>query len=351
MATSLTYALVGFLLAAAHFRDDMVQRRTGLLGAAQKANKTIKTGGATKTAKAASSNSNIAENTSRKAVIDWMDKHPEQTINLWAQLESGLVAAPSQKNKVSDEWPNSYIYWRQIPKYWMAQIVIDEAKRFGVTTEMLDEVDAADRDAFRRVMHHLFGLNPHHTIPKPLLMKPVMRRWLLARLASLGNRHQNLSKAIKTDFSVDWARYGAFTFQAGAEGAAPTIHHSVLGQVALPPQLNFGSGEGWTILDNHDDDSAKIDCGFTQVYLKNMFQRSGRDKDFWAMFGAKQQRDAADSARQLFDEHVSTCADDPALLTKAKEKQAAARAARAKDLRKPKTGLSIELEIPASASA
>lgn len=135
---------------------------------------------------------------------------------------------------------------------------------------MLDELDAADREAFRRAMQLLFGVNPHHKIPKPLLLKPVMRKWLMARLEDLGGRHKTIAKNIQAKSMIDWRQFGAFSFQKAVEGGVATIRHNVLGSAPLPPQLNFGDGEGWTIMDNHDGDSAKIDCGFAQVYLKHV---------------------------------------------------------------------------------
>lgn len=133
-------------------------------------------------------------------------------------------------------------------------------------------------------------------------MKVAITSWLLGRAHSLGNRHIKLAKGVSSSFAVEWAATGAFTFaQVGTE---VRVRHSVLGAAALPGTLDFRDGDGWEILDNHDDEQARNDYGIAKVHLKNIFRQSETDKMLWAQFTPKAARESGKVHAQ-YGEHAS----------------------------------------------
>lgn len=155
-----------------------------------------------------------------------MDWHPGSVLQLWAQLEAGILASQSRSASSGDTWLDTYIYWRQIPKYFFAGVMSKEGAKHGLTTEILGDIDGHDRESFRKVAQLLLGVNPHRKIPKALFVKVAMTTWLLGCLHSLGNRGIKLVKGVSASFAVDWATGGAFTFaQVGPE---VQVSHSVL---------------------------------------------------------------------------------------------------------------------------
>jgi len=242
-----------------------------------------------KATRAAASNLDLAAVQAKRHVMAWMEENPDKVIPLWAQLETGLLNAPPKvPAALQDTWHETYTYWRQIPKYWLAQ-VITHIHEDAPSAEVLDNMNLEDPEAFRKVVNYMFGVSCNQKVPKPLLKKAVMAKWLTQRGQDLGSR------------KLEWARKGVYQLTKDTEGHIDKVVHPKLGTADISKAINVD--QGWGIKDNHCDLTACIETGFATLYLKNFFQEEGH-KYYWQQWGAGWVADSAQACSKEYHKSV-----------------------------------------------
>ena len=109
-------------------------------------------------------------------------------------------------------WPDSYSWWRQIPKYWLAEVIVEASPKGELSMKDIDLVDAADKNAIRNLSTFLFGTRQDSKFPRQLLPKAVMRSYLLEMHKLLGMRTKHVKGGLNEKYEIDWVGIGVYQF-------------------------------------------------------------------------------------------------------------------------------------------
>eukprot|EP00974_Lingulodinium_polyedra_P113122 10949315-Lingulodinium_polyedra.AAC.1 len=105
-------------------------------------------------------------------------------MDIYFSVISGFFAEKSATEQV-DNWPPTYIYCNQIPKYWVVGWLGELNKSF--TVELGQAVDKSDKDALRILFEFVTGLKPLAKLPRPCLSKAVLSATLKRKADVMGN--------------------------------------------------------------------------------------------------------------------------------------------------------------------
>ena len=150
----------------------------------------------------------------QRAALEWISAylidHPAEILETKSNLETKNMGSAKQQRKRKAEAvnfpPDKYKVVKQLPKYFLSQMLVDHG---DFTVAETDCIDFASNFAIRFLCAFFFGLSDTSTIPKVLGGdKVLISAWFQALHVALGRRGVSWRVAglIREDFTVDWTK-------------------------------------------------------------------------------------------------------------------------------------------------
>ena len=279
-----------------------------------------------------------------------LESEPDRIFELWARLTSTVPEKGSKRGMESETWNPTYCFWRQISKTWFANLISELGESFGLTSKMIEELDFTDRETVPRLATLFFGIRGDELFPRPLIVKAVMRKWLIHVGDQLGSRWETFQRnGGEKDGVVVLAKVSPFQFVTDAAGKIVGVSHDIINRHG---NKDFGQVDGstpldatWTLLDAYDDRIASVGKRMLKPKLKEFFTdvQQGNLMKIWNV------EDRDKLAKSLKDKFTSQSSKvqklDKVALIKGAEKLKAQRVEQAKKRRAPKAGLAVALSV------
>lgn len=200
---------------------------------------------------------------SMKKIVAFLKDHPEQAMPVQFALEQGFFEGKI-KEELATCWPPTYMYFNQIPKYWLVGWLQQCNANF--TSELAQAVDKSDKDALRMLVEFVTGLKPQIKLPRTCLCKAVLAATLSKRAALLRNRLNNefINKAIDPETGiVNYKDFGVYTWTVNGQGNVTSIQHYSGTKAAIPEEVCIK--QTWPIKENYSDLKAHINHGVIHI--------------------------------------------------------------------------------------
>ena len=118
--------------------------------------------------------------------------------------------------RTAPRWPQTYIYYEKIPKYWKAEVLAIALGFLGVTKVMLDEIDDSSPTAINEMFDFLNSMHGKMKIPQSLREKDVMKETHLQHMQNIGRMTQEwvdaLTMELERPCQLHWGAPGAGCF-------------------------------------------------------------------------------------------------------------------------------------------
>lgn len=199
-------------------------------------------------AKANNTSLDLTQRETLDLIVSFLTENPHLIFSTFSHLHTGHIANETADTPADDVWVDSKSYWRNIPKYWLAQVAVEIAQgRPGgskVTLELMDDMDAENTEQMRLLIQCWFGVNKDSKFPRELLPKTLMQLFLQRRGEALGHRYTKFvqSGAIGESKKIDWRTYGAYSFEWGEDNTVKRIGLNMKSGV-LWASVSGGGGE------------------------------------------------------------------------------------------------------------
>ena len=202
---------------------------------------------------------------SMRKIAAFLKDHPDQAMPVQFALEQGFFEG-KVKEELASCWPPTYMYFSQIPNYWLVGWLQQCTTSF--TSELAQAVDKSDKDALRMLVEFVTGLKPQTKLPRTCLCKAVLAATLTKRAGLLGNRPSNefIIKAIDPDSGiVNYKDFGVYTWTANEAGNVTSTHHHSGTVSEIPEEVCIK--QHWPIKENYSDLKAHIDHGVLHIKI------------------------------------------------------------------------------------
>jgi len=257
-----------------------------------------------------------------KQALQWIDNHlvdnPQLILLTKGYLEAGMVKDTSASKKEPDTFHYTYTTFKQIKKEFLAQVIVQVGKHHGLTTQVVDAVDACNKHAIRQMAAYFFGVEDGTRIPRPCLEKKVMWKFLFKRGDELGQRWKNFKGTIlREDMSLNWQTHGCFNFEWQDEQVT-LIKHVSGASVQEPPVKITPS---WKLDSNYHDLLAGVSLGMISPRLREFFPDS--EPTFAKYENSRLDQLAKDIQKDILEERLLTgsSSSDGVVLHTAKDKE------------------------------
>jgi hypothetical protein len=200
---------------------------------------------------------------SMKKIVTFLKNNPEQAMPVQFALEQGFFEGKA-KEELATCWPPTYMYFNQIPKYWLAGWLQQLNSLFS--SDLAQAVDKSDKDALRMLVEFVTGLKPQLKLPRTCLCKAVLAATLTKRAALLGSRLSNefINKAIDPETGVvNYKDFGVYSWKASDDGSVKSIVHKSGTQEVVPEEVCIK--QAWPIKENYSDLKAHINHGVLHI--------------------------------------------------------------------------------------
>ena len=149
------------------------------------------------------------------SALDWITNylltHKTEILLCKANLETGAIKAQHDIVSIEDQeqnetampeaWHKTYTLCKSLPKYFLADFMIKQAK---IPHAVIDNVDARrPTDGLRILFGWLTGLTPGTWWAPALHRRAVLVRWLMAQMKRLGDRHEKYGQVVKANGVLD----------------------------------------------------------------------------------------------------------------------------------------------------
>lgn len=187
----------------------------------------------TRGVRAAKKTKQCANDAVRSLIDKWLDSHPDQWAEIWANISTGFydadVTGGNGGDDANEKWDASVQTFEQVNLQWLAQML---AKITGVPLPIFDLVDSFDSRALRKLCIVWFGIPLRLPVTDDLRDKVVMYRLMQLRHEELGRRSYEFQKYVKTTGEIDWVAISPWQFK-WEESVVTAVWHHLLGEAIL----------------------------------------------------------------------------------------------------------------------
>lgn len=144
-------------------------------------------------------------------IIEALRDNPPKALRVMAALQSGFFDKDSsQSAQETDQWPKTYVWFRQVGKYWLAGWLVKNIP--GMTAELCDLVDEDDPWGLRKLVDYGCGTIYTQKLPRPCLSKLVLGVTLQRRYVARGRLLDDFAEKYinKNTGAIAWERCGAW---------------------------------------------------------------------------------------------------------------------------------------------
>jgi hypothetical protein len=195
--------------------------------------------------------------------------NPDCILEKYALLTSETTIV---KDRNPDEWNSTYVFWRQISKNWLSNLICELGSNHGITTEIMDDIDGDNTDTVREMCTLFFGIKPGEKFPRPLLHKPVMRSYLIWRGSLFGNRWKTFISmgAYIGMGKVDFRKSSPFQFKWNGI-KVDKISHDVIQTIVDVSAAKVDIDKTWQSVAPYDELGAQIVSSMFKPLLFDFF--------------------------------------------------------------------------------
>ena len=238
----------------------------------------------------------------------YFEQNPDEILTHFAGLHSNKKrGAKTGSSKPADElkWNPGYLYWKQISKHWLANLLEELT---DLDKDDLDNIDEADLDGIRHLCTYFFGIHVNDKFPRACIEKRVMRAFLLAMGQALGKRWTKFRKAVAVnrDYTVNYDVVTPYTFISSEDGTRVNkVAHDILsddGAYFAEVQQGIDLDQSWQFIDCYGDRTAQVKKGIMKPHLEEFFYEAPKWEEFAKLFGPAHQKEVADKIRETMDE-------------------------------------------------
>lgn len=201
-------------------------------------------------------------------IIDTLQKRPDAIMMTWAWLEDHLDTSKEKSKQKESNWPESYTYIAKLPKYWMADFLV-QASGGTLTSALLETMDSQDSEIVGNLFRMSCQVQKSDPMPRAALDKRVCLRMCMRRYENVGRRLSGWrDKFVRANGEVDWLRGGCYepTFVGGR---VVSVKHIGGETVAVPDYLNIT--DVFKIKSAWDDADACFSHGMASYRVADMF--------------------------------------------------------------------------------
>ena len=236
-----------------------------------------------------------------KQALQWIERHlvekPRIILLTKGYLEAGMVKDSTSLKKEPDCFHYTYTNFKQIKKEFLAQVIVEVGRHHGLTTEVVDAVDAASKHSIRQMAAYFFGVEDGTRIPRPCLDRRIMWKFLFKRGEELGQRWKTFKGTVlREDMSLNWQTHGCYSFEWQDEQVIQINH--VSGAMVKDAPVNITPK--WKLDSNYHDLLAGVSLGMISPRLREFFPDS---ETTFAMYdNTRLDQLAKDIAKNIQDE-------------------------------------------------
>jgi hypothetical protein len=124
--------------------------------------------------------------------IKWLDlvtnnaKYLEVSVQHVEDKILGMSGSARNPCATSTRWPNTYIYWEKVSKYFRAEILLELLSYHGLTAQLMASLDEAYPTALNEMFDYIHCSNGKMKIYPPLKDKALMKAVAIQRIRALG---------------------------------------------------------------------------------------------------------------------------------------------------------------------
>lgn len=226
------------------------------------------------------------------AIVQHLQANEDKILGTWATLSQGQVrtSALQDSEVTKTSWDDSYAKLQKIPKYWLMENISIMSKK-KLTIDFLGRVDKKDPTAIRDI--HDFGTwtRGQWTLPRSAIVKAVCREMFLQRHTEGGSLLADWAENeeyFTEDYTVDWAKHGAYRLEFDDSGIAVRMTHASGGQpyafTAEDGQWKKGSVAVLSAMHHH---TAQLKQGNSVFTCADAFPRGSGGNRMWNTKGAE----------------------------------------------------------------
>lgn len=290
--------------------------------------------------------SNLERSTLDK-IVGYFEENPDRIFEEYVRITE---AGASSSAKDEDCWNATYVYWKSISKKWLANLIASVGAPHGLTTDVLNEVDAKNADAIRLMCTLFFGVKKEEKFPRPCLVKEVMRDYLLWLGMRLGSRWTDfVSKGgIKKDHTLDWTKVTPFVLTTDKDGWVASVSHPLIS--AGEPQKMDDSitidAKSWQVIHPYCDRGCMLKNKMLSPKILDFFD-DAEVKKFLLNWDEETRNTKAKELKAAYmarETGVSKL-DNTDVLKKGEEQEKQKRIESAKTRKAPKSVVSVPIEL------
>ena len=141
------------------------------------------------------------------------------------QFGAGRASVSDKLAAHNEPWPDSYTQFKLIPKYWLWAWVQEVQVKF--TPQVIEMVDAADKQAIRKLMLFATGRSDSSKVTALCLDKVILSRTLIAAYKNMGSRlgDEWFGSAVLPSGEIDWHGHGVYSLQKSGKNEEKQASH------------------------------------------------------------------------------------------------------------------------------